>query len=149
MATSSSTLTKTSETSSPLQGRITDRLADFPWWVLFILLAGVFLVYNFITNETYNEIIQTLIVGLWVTVYVTLSAYLIADIDWSIDRAGTALVECPDSQPGDALRADHPRRTDHRADFLRGPGCDPGVRNPCHQLGGNPTSKPRRAGCGK
>lgn len=78
MATSSSTLPKTSETSAPLQGRVTDRLADFPWWVLFILLAGVFLVYNFITNETYNEIIQTLIVGLWVTVYVTLIAYSIA-----------------------------------------------------------------------
>ena len=61
-----------------LQASVTDRLADLPWWALFILLAAVFLVYNFSTNATYNEILLELSKGLGLTVLVTLSAYSIA-----------------------------------------------------------------------
>jgi polar amino acid transport system permease protein len=60
------------------QGRMTTRLADFPWWLLFILLAGVFLIYNFITNETYQKIISTLVVGIRFTVYITITAFAIS-----------------------------------------------------------------------
>jgi polar amino acid transport system permease protein len=57
---------------------MTDRLAEFPWWVLFIVLSGVFLVYNFATNATYNDIITTLSEGIRLTIIVTVTAYLFA-----------------------------------------------------------------------
>lgn len=62
------------------QTRVTQRLADFPWWVLFILLAGVFLVYNFTTNDTYQTIIGTLSVGIKLTILVTMVAFIAATI---------------------------------------------------------------------
>lgn len=62
------------------QTRVTQRLADFPWWVLFILLAGVFLVYNFTTNDTYQTIIGTLSVGVKLTILVTMVAFIAATI---------------------------------------------------------------------
>lgn len=62
------------------QTRVTQRLADFPWWVLFILLAGVFLVYNFTTNDTYQTIIGTLSVGIKFTILVTMVAFIAATI---------------------------------------------------------------------
>lgn len=72
----------TSETKpTPLvQERITNRLADFPWWALILLLFAVFLIYNFITNATYKEIIGTLIAGVKLTVIVTLIAFALASI---------------------------------------------------------------------
>ena len=63
-----------------VQERITNRLADFPWWVLFLLLAGVFLVYNFATNATYQDIIGTLIAGVKLTVIVTIVAFILSII---------------------------------------------------------------------
>ena len=63
-----------------VQERITNRLADFPWWVLFLLLAGVFLVYNFATNATYKDIIGTLIAGVKLTVIVTIVAFILSII---------------------------------------------------------------------
>jgi polar amino acid transport system permease protein len=64
--------------ASGFQSKVTDRLADFPWWVLFILLAGVFLTFNFATNETYNTIIRDVGRGLQLTILVTLVAYFFA-----------------------------------------------------------------------
>jgi polar amino acid transport system permease protein len=58
-----------------LQTNLTSRLSDFPWWLLIILMAGVFLVYNFATNATYNDIITYLIVGVRLTVIITLVAF--------------------------------------------------------------------------
>lgn len=73
------TTTDTLQPARPAaQASVTDRMADFPWWVLFILLASVFLIYNFITNETYNNIITTLVVGVRLTIIVTVSAYALA-----------------------------------------------------------------------
>jgi polar amino acid transport system permease protein len=60
------------------QASVTDRLAVFPWWALVILLMGVILVYNFVTNETYNSIINSLILGIQFTIRVTLLAYIFA-----------------------------------------------------------------------
>ena len=75
------TQTTTDSKSTPLvQERITNRLADFPWWVLFLLLAGVFLVYNFATNATYQDIIGTLIAGVKLTVIVTIVAFILSII---------------------------------------------------------------------
>jgi polar amino acid transport system permease protein len=75
---SQSTTTATSSTSgsTPLvQTRITDRLADFPWWGLILALMGVLLIYNFVTNATYQDIIGYLIAGVRLTVFVTLVSF--------------------------------------------------------------------------
>lgn len=77
---SASTTTTGAETSTlkptPLvQTRVTDRLADFPWWALFIFLAAIFLIYSFITNATYQKIISTLMAGIKLTIMVTLIAF--------------------------------------------------------------------------
>ena len=75
------TPTTTDSKPNPLvQERITNRLADFPWWVLILLLAGVFLVYNFATNATYKDIIGTLIAGVKLTVIVTIVAFALSII---------------------------------------------------------------------
>lgn len=81
MATSSSAIEKTIDSnpsSSQVQGQVADRLSEFPWWVLFLILSAVLLAYNFTTDETYNEILRTLIVGIRVTIQVTLTAYIFA-----------------------------------------------------------------------
>ncbi len=53
-------------------------LVDLPYWALLILLAAIFLIYNFITNETYSSIISTLSEGIRLTILVTITAYLFA-----------------------------------------------------------------------
>lgn len=72
---SSSTTTTNIRPLPSVQARVTTRLADFPWWVLIILIAAVLLLYNFVTNSTYQDIITTLIVGIKLTIVVTLIAY--------------------------------------------------------------------------
>ena len=66
------------QTTRSLQGQTTDRLAEFPWWGLAIILAGIFLLYRILTNETYNSIITTLVEGMRLTAVATLSAYFFA-----------------------------------------------------------------------
>ena len=76
-----STPTTTDTKPTPLvQERITNRLADFPWWVLFILLLGVFLIYNFLTDATYKDIIGTVIAVVRLTVIVTVVAFALSVI---------------------------------------------------------------------
>lgn len=60
------------------QGAITDSLARFPWWALAVLLGGVFLVYNFVTNETYADIFAFLREGVLLTIQITIMAYFFA-----------------------------------------------------------------------
>ena len=74
----SSTSSTTVRSIPAVQSNVTDRLADFPWWALFILLAGVFLFYNFLTNDTYQNIISTLAVGIRLTIIITILAYAFA-----------------------------------------------------------------------
>ena len=49
-------------TSPSFQSKTTDRLANLPWWAIFILFAATFFVYSFITNELYQEVIKKLVV---------------------------------------------------------------------------------------
>jgi polar amino acid transport system permease protein len=58
-----------------IQARVTKRLADFPWWVLFVLLVGALLIYNFLTNETYQKTLSTLATGIKLTIVTTISAF--------------------------------------------------------------------------
>jgi len=60
------------------QARVTVRLASFPWWVLVILFGGSILVYNFFTNQTYQEVIRNIYTGVRLTLTVTLFAYSVS-----------------------------------------------------------------------
>lgn len=57
---------------------MTSRLAQFPWWVLGVLFAGLVLAYNFATNELYRDVFKTITVGIRLTILITVSAYSIA-----------------------------------------------------------------------
>ncbi|HJL70858.1 MAG TPA: ABC transporter permease subunit, partial [Anaerolineales bacterium] len=61
-----------------VQTRATERLANLPWWGLVILLAAVFFVYSFATDQRYQEVIEKLIVGVRLTLTVAISAYAFA-----------------------------------------------------------------------
>ena len=65
-------------TSPSFQSKTTDRLANLPWWAIFILFAATFFVYSFITNELYQEVIKKLVVGIRLTLTVTIIAYIFA-----------------------------------------------------------------------
>jgi polar amino acid transport system permease protein len=71
---------KTNQPTPLVQERITDRLANFPWWGLFIALLGVFLVYSFANNATYRDTFAYLIDGIKLTAYVTLMAFILSMI---------------------------------------------------------------------
>lgn len=66
---------KTSEAAPLVQTRITERLADFPWWGLFIALMAVFLLFRFLTDATYKQIITFIVEGIRLTVIVTLVSF--------------------------------------------------------------------------
>lgn len=57
------------------QNRMVDNLSTMPLWALVIMLMGLFLVYQFLFDETYIAIIRYLIDGVRLTIYVTLTAY--------------------------------------------------------------------------
>jgi polar amino acid transport system permease protein len=63
-----------------VQERVTNRLADFPWWVLILLLLSIFLLYSFMTDVTYKKIISSLIVGIRLTITITLISFFISMI---------------------------------------------------------------------
>jgi len=75
---SSSPPKPTTEAIPLVQTRVTDYLANFPWWGLFIALMAVFLIYSFLTDATYKEIITYVIVGVRLTVIVTLVSFALS-----------------------------------------------------------------------
>jgi polar amino acid transport system permease protein len=78
---STGTATSTQSEATPLvQTRITNWMANFPWWGLFLALLGVLLVYSFATSATYQDIIVYLIAGVRLTVIVTLVSFTISII---------------------------------------------------------------------
>ncbi len=66
------------ETPETAQGRAVDRIAALPYWLIFLLLLGAFLIYQFSTNETYVAVLGRIANGIGVTVFVTLVAYFFA-----------------------------------------------------------------------
>ena len=77
---SPSTQKPPSEPTPLVQERVTQRLANFPWWGLFLALLGVLLVFNFANNTSYREAFAYLAVGIYLTIYVTLMAFLLSII---------------------------------------------------------------------
>jgi polar amino acid transport system permease protein len=60
------------------QERVTSRLSDLPWWVLFLLLISAFLIYNFATNATYQVILVYISAGIQATAIITISSFSLA-----------------------------------------------------------------------
>ena len=60
------------------QGRLITRLSQLPWWLLLILLAGLFLFYKIATDELYSFILSKLQRGILTTIGVTVVAYAAA-----------------------------------------------------------------------
>lgn len=67
-----------SQGNPALQNRSANFIADAPWWAFLIILAGVILLYNFLTNETYYDIISTLVEGVKITALAAIGAYTLA-----------------------------------------------------------------------
>jgi polar amino acid transport system permease protein len=62
------------------QGQFIRQLSRWPWWLLFILLGGVFLFYKISTDELYSTILGKLAQGIELTIFVALVSYLFAII---------------------------------------------------------------------
>jgi polar amino acid transport system permease protein len=73
-------MNKTTETRNPpaVQGRFIDTLAELPWWLLVILLGGVFFVIYAFNDRTYRATFDFIQSGVITTIRVTLIAYAIA-----------------------------------------------------------------------
>ncbi|MFB0545548.1 MAG: amino acid ABC transporter permease [Anaerolineae bacterium] len=54
------------------------RLADLPWWVLIVLIAGLVIVYTILNSDIYRDTFLFLIEGVKLTVMVTLISFSIA-----------------------------------------------------------------------
>jgi polar amino acid transport system permease protein len=54
--------------------------ADFPWWLLAIVLIGAILAVVIAVNDLYSQVFTTVAKGLGITVFVTLVAFLLASI---------------------------------------------------------------------
>jgi polar amino acid transport system permease protein len=57
------------------QGRLIDRLAALPWWAIFLLLAGVTLLWLGVNDPQYHEIFITLAKGITTTIQITVFGY--------------------------------------------------------------------------
>lgn len=55
-----------------------DQKQDFPWWLVAVIAIGLFLFWRVLTDDTYRNVLTTLRKGVWVTIYVTLIAYVMA-----------------------------------------------------------------------
>ncbi|MEL6639817.1 MAG: amino acid ABC transporter permease [Pseudomonadota bacterium] len=53
---------------------------DFPWWLLIVVATGAYLFWQVFTVEIYTKVLTTLTKGIWITVYVTIVAYVSACI---------------------------------------------------------------------
>ncbi len=60
------------------QAQVLGRLSRLPWWLILMLLAGVFLTYQIVNDDLYSFIFGKLRQGILTTVLVTVVAYLFA-----------------------------------------------------------------------
>jgi polar amino acid transport system permease protein len=48
---------------------------DFPWWLVIVVVTGLWLFYEVLASEVYSAALATLAKGIWITILVTLVAY--------------------------------------------------------------------------
>jgi His/Glu/Gln/Arg/opine family amino acid ABC transporter permease subunit len=53
---------------------------DFPWWLVIVGITGLWLFYEVLASEVYSAALATLAKGIWITISVTLIAYLGASL---------------------------------------------------------------------
>lgn len=58
----------------------TERMAEWPWWLIVAILIGLFITLQILTNERLTVIFKAIAAGVVVTVRVTLAAYISAVI---------------------------------------------------------------------
>ena len=80
MSTQPPAPTKPTEPTALVQTRVTDRLADFPWWGLVLAMMGVFLVFSFATDSDYQQSFAFMVAGIKLTIIVTVSAFVLSMI---------------------------------------------------------------------
>ena len=69
--------------NSSRQSRIApsfERMADWPWWLIVVVIIALFIVLQITTNARMSVIFSAIAAGIGVTLRVTLSAYLMAVI---------------------------------------------------------------------
>lgn len=49
---------------------------DFPWWLVIVVITGLYLFYEVISDEVYRAALRALSKGIWITVGVSVVAYL-------------------------------------------------------------------------
>lgn len=64
--------------NSVRRDRVQQKLAEFPWWFLGIVLIAAMVVMLIVTRASYQEAFGFIKNGLWITISTTLVAYLIA-----------------------------------------------------------------------
>jgi His/Glu/Gln/Arg/opine family amino acid ABC transporter permease subunit len=55
-----------------------DSPKDFPWWLVAVVAAGLFLFWEVLSSPLYSDILQKLARGIWITAMVAVVAYLSA-----------------------------------------------------------------------
>jgi len=60
------------------QVRTIDRIAAWPWWLIIMVLLGIFILYNILTNELYATIFYRVTQGIVTSVRVAVIAYVSA-----------------------------------------------------------------------
>lgn len=58
----------------------TERMAEWPWWLIVAILIGLFIILQILTNERLTVIFKAIAAGVVVTIRVTLAAYISAVI---------------------------------------------------------------------
>ncbi|MFZ5710174.1 MAG: amino acid ABC transporter permease [Pseudomonadota bacterium] len=48
---------------------------DYPWWLVILMMTGLWLFYEVLSNDLYAQALRTLAQGIWVTAAVTVIAY--------------------------------------------------------------------------
>jgi polar amino acid transport system permease protein len=62
----------------PRKETLQDRLQDFPWWFVALILIAIYAAYIIITRENFRDAFNFIIAGIGITIQTTLSAYAIA-----------------------------------------------------------------------
>jgi len=52
-----------------------DQDRDFPWWLILLVGIGLWLFYQVWADDAYARVLNTLVKGIWVTIWVTVVAY--------------------------------------------------------------------------
>lgn len=51
---------------------------DFPWWLVLVAGIGLYLLYRVLADELYSQVLSRISLGIGITIFVTLVAFLIA-----------------------------------------------------------------------